>query len=128
MPNIRPQGQAHYNVFVKLVFEVTSKWPTYCSYMVTSFCTISNAHPVEPLLSLILTYTYAYIAKGSFPNPNPIQSKFQIMTHFHSMRTHKFKILPFVVLNMTRASGRQSSICAATVAGKLFKLPYCEDI
>ena len=36
LTNRRPQGktlQTHYKVFIKLVFGVTSQWPTYCSYI-----------------------------------------------------------------------------------------------
>ena len=52
--------------------------------------TISNEHPVEPLLSLILPYTYAYIPKGSFgPGPNmggggvPIKVPDEFLDSFH---------------------------------------------
>ena len=37
MPSRRPQVKTlktHYNVLIKLVFGVTSQWPTYCSYTV----------------------------------------------------------------------------------------------
>ena len=36
LTNRRPQGKTlktHYKVFIKLVFGVTSQWPTYCSYI-----------------------------------------------------------------------------------------------
>ena len=84
LTNRRPQGKTlktHYKVFIKLVFGVTSQWPTYCSYtvfeegtlrlprnfywnsqenhMLLYLSTISNDHPVEPFLGLIVPYTYA---------------------------------------------------------------------